>query len=303
MGGDLAGDRRLVQQGKILYAGSSNFAGWQVAQANEAARRRGSLGLVSEQCLYNLFERRAETDVIPAAQAVRPRRHPLVAAAPGPARGRAAQGGGGGRGADLGGPLGRGAGRSGRREKIQAYEDLLGKHGLRARRGRARLAAHPAGGDRAHCRAADLGAVRFRGGGGGARAFGRVPCRPGPHLSRAGARARILRLVAPSTGVPLRTGVRTSRAAGNRASNHPPAGDPDPTGNCPSGPVTTYSHAVACRAVPPPDSVRGCPQHPKKRGRSPCARAPHPRRRTGRRHPRGRPATGRGGPGRRGAPG
>ncbi|CAG7652172.1 aldo/keto reductase [Actinacidiphila bryophytorum] len=59
----------LVTQGKILYAGSSNFAGWHIAQANEAARRRGSLGLVSEQCFYNLAQRTAEMDVIPAAQA------------------------------------------------------------------------------------------------------------------------------------------------------------------------------------------------------------------------------------------
>ncbi|MFI9204850.1 aldo/keto reductase [Streptomyces sp. NPDC053048] len=58
----------LVQQGKILYAGSSNFPGYKIAQANEIAARRGSLGLVSEQCLYNLAERRAEMEVIPAAQ-------------------------------------------------------------------------------------------------------------------------------------------------------------------------------------------------------------------------------------------
>src|SRR6516225_6599377 len=42
----------LVQQGKVLYVGSSNFAGWHIAQANEAAARRHSLGLVSEQSLY-----------------------------------------------------------------------------------------------------------------------------------------------------------------------------------------------------------------------------------------------------------
>jgi aryl-alcohol dehydrogenase-like predicted oxidoreductase len=58
----------LVQQGKILYAGSSNFSGYKIAQANEAAARQGSFGLVSEQCLYNLHERRAEMEVIPAAQ-------------------------------------------------------------------------------------------------------------------------------------------------------------------------------------------------------------------------------------------
>src|SRR5678816_1280143 len=43
----------LVQQGKVLYVGSSNFAGWHIVQANEAAKARGSLGLVSEQSLYN----------------------------------------------------------------------------------------------------------------------------------------------------------------------------------------------------------------------------------------------------------
>jgi len=59
----------LVQQGKILYVGSSNFPGWNIARANEAAARRGSLGLTSEQCLYNLAERRAEMEVIPAAEA------------------------------------------------------------------------------------------------------------------------------------------------------------------------------------------------------------------------------------------
>jgi aryl-alcohol dehydrogenase-like predicted oxidoreductase len=58
----------LIQQGKILYAGSSNFPGYKIAQANETAARHGRVGLVSEQCLYNLFERRAEMDVIPAAR-------------------------------------------------------------------------------------------------------------------------------------------------------------------------------------------------------------------------------------------
>ncbi|WP_043629087.1 aldo/keto reductase [Nonomuraea candida] len=58
----------LVDQGKILYVGSSNFAGWHIAQAGEAARRRHSLGLVSEQSLYNLAERTAELEVLPAAR-------------------------------------------------------------------------------------------------------------------------------------------------------------------------------------------------------------------------------------------
>jgi aryl-alcohol dehydrogenase-like predicted oxidoreductase len=58
----------LVAQGKIIYVGSSNFAGWTVAQANEAARARHFLGLVSEQSLYNLTERTVELEVIPACR-------------------------------------------------------------------------------------------------------------------------------------------------------------------------------------------------------------------------------------------
>jgi aryl-alcohol dehydrogenase-like predicted oxidoreductase len=57
-----------VQQGKILYSGSSNFAGWHIAHAQEAAARRHSNGLVSEQSIYNLLTRAVELEVIPAAQ-------------------------------------------------------------------------------------------------------------------------------------------------------------------------------------------------------------------------------------------
>jgi NDP-hexose 2,3-enoyl reductase len=58
----------LRMQGKVLYVGSSNFAGWHLAQGQEAARRRGVLGLVSEQSLYNLIERSVELEVLPAAE-------------------------------------------------------------------------------------------------------------------------------------------------------------------------------------------------------------------------------------------
>ncbi|WP_007023598.1 aldo/keto reductase [Saccharomonospora iraqiensis] len=58
----------LVTQGKVRYVGSSNFAGWQLAAAQEAARSRHTLGLVSEQCLYNPLVRHAELEIIPAAQ-------------------------------------------------------------------------------------------------------------------------------------------------------------------------------------------------------------------------------------------
>jgi aryl-alcohol dehydrogenase-like predicted oxidoreductase len=119
----------LVQQGKILYVGSSNFPGYKIAQANEiAARRGGTIGLVSEQCLYNLAERRAEMEVVPAAQdyglGVIPW-SPLHGGLLGGVLKKEARGGrrSGGRAADtLADPA--------KRAQIQAYEDLLDKHGL-----------------------------------------------------------------------------------------------------------------------------------------------------------------------------
>jgi aryl-alcohol dehydrogenase-like predicted oxidoreductase len=57
-----------VQQGKILYAGSSNFAGWHIAKAQAAADKRNYTGLVSEQSIYNLIERTVELEVLPAGR-------------------------------------------------------------------------------------------------------------------------------------------------------------------------------------------------------------------------------------------
>ncbi|MEV6398034.1 aldo/keto reductase [Streptomyces sp. NPDC051907] len=118
----------LIQQGKILYVGSSNFPGYKIAQANETAARRGTFGLVSEQCLYNLAERRAEMEVIPAAQ-----EYGLGVIPWSPLHGGL-----------LGGVIKketegrrRASGRSAEalastavRAQVQAYEDLLDKHGL-----------------------------------------------------------------------------------------------------------------------------------------------------------------------------
>lgn len=59
---------QLVREGKVLYVGSSNFAGWHIAQANEAAKARHFMGLVSEQSLYNLNARMVELEVIPACE-------------------------------------------------------------------------------------------------------------------------------------------------------------------------------------------------------------------------------------------
>ena len=60
---------RLIAQGKITYVGSSNFPGWAIARLNERAMAGERLGLVCEQSLYNLVERRAELEVLPACQA------------------------------------------------------------------------------------------------------------------------------------------------------------------------------------------------------------------------------------------
>src|SRR5262245_17305678 len=60
---------QLVREGKVLYVGSSNFAGWQIAQANGVAATRQFTGLISEQSLYNLNARMIELEVIPACRA------------------------------------------------------------------------------------------------------------------------------------------------------------------------------------------------------------------------------------------
>jgi aryl-alcohol dehydrogenase-like predicted oxidoreductase len=58
----------LRTQGKILYVGSSNFAGWHIAKAQGVAAARQFTGLVSEQSIYNLLERTVEMEVLPAAE-------------------------------------------------------------------------------------------------------------------------------------------------------------------------------------------------------------------------------------------
>jgi len=80
---------QLVREGKVIYVGSSNFAGWHIASANAAASTRHSLGLVSEQSLYNLNARMIELEVIPACRPAgrRARRPPRRTAHAAPTRG------------------------------------------------------------------------------------------------------------------------------------------------------------------------------------------------------------------------
>jgi aryl-alcohol dehydrogenase-like predicted oxidoreductase len=59
---------QLVSQGKVLYVGSSNFAGLHISRAQCTARERNFLGLVSEQSIFNLIDRMIELEVIPACR-------------------------------------------------------------------------------------------------------------------------------------------------------------------------------------------------------------------------------------------
>jgi len=59
---------QLVREGKVLYVGSSNFAGWHIAKAQAHAEKRNFMGLVSEQSLYNLNARMIELEVVPTCE-------------------------------------------------------------------------------------------------------------------------------------------------------------------------------------------------------------------------------------------
>ncbi len=62
------GFSNLQNQGKVVYVGSSNSAGWDIATACQEADKRGKMGLVSEQSIYHLDNRMVELEVIPAAR-------------------------------------------------------------------------------------------------------------------------------------------------------------------------------------------------------------------------------------------
>ncbi len=130
----------LRQQGKVVYFGSSNFAGWHIAQAQESARRHGAFGLVSEQSLYNLAARTVELEVLPACQGYgigvipwSPLHGGLLGGilAKQAANGQGSSGGqGGGQGSGGQGDGGRsGGGRAaemleGKRDQVEAYESF-----------------------------------------------------------------------------------------------------------------------------------------------------------------------------------
>ncbi|TAN27589.1 MAG: aldo/keto reductase, partial [Actinomycetota bacterium] len=62
----LAALDELVKEGKVRYIGSSNFAGWQIAEAELVSQMRHTERFISAQNRYSLIEHSAENDVIPA---------------------------------------------------------------------------------------------------------------------------------------------------------------------------------------------------------------------------------------------
>ena len=114
----------LVAQGKVLYVGSSNFAAWHIVQAQEAARDRHFMGLVSEQSRYNLAERTVELEVLPACQSYGLGVIPWSPLQGGLLAGRALDTGGGRRASDR---VVRD--RVGRLAAVEAYERLCGELG------------------------------------------------------------------------------------------------------------------------------------------------------------------------------
>lgn len=58
----------LIEQGKVRYIGNSNHSGWQIAQAEYVARELGTHRYIAAENHYNLLDRRAELEVMPAAR-------------------------------------------------------------------------------------------------------------------------------------------------------------------------------------------------------------------------------------------
>ncbi len=59
----------LVRSGKVRYIGCSNFAAWQVVEAQWIARSHHFVPFVSAQNEYNLLDRRIERELVPACNA------------------------------------------------------------------------------------------------------------------------------------------------------------------------------------------------------------------------------------------
>ncbi len=66
----LAALHELVTEGKVRYIGSSNFAGWQVVDADWRARSEGHSAFVTAQNKYSLYDRSADAELVPACEHV-----------------------------------------------------------------------------------------------------------------------------------------------------------------------------------------------------------------------------------------
>ena len=145
---------QLVREGKVLYVGSSNFAGWHIAQAQCAAAARHFLGLVAEQSRYSLRDRTIELEVIPACREYGLGLIPWSPLAGGLLAGSNEQAG-----------TGRRAGESDAEGDRQVRRAIRGVHGAVPGIGRttggcrARVAAAQPGGDGADHRPAHRGAI------------------------------------------------------------------------------------------------------------------------------------------------
>ena len=191
----------LVAQGKVLYVGSSNFAAWHIVKANEAAARRGSLGLVSEQSLYNLNARMVELEVLPACADYGVGVIPWSPLGGGLLGGVLADRATGGRrgGEHIQAQI------EAQRTKLEAWEKLCAEIGAPPADVALGVVAPQSGRDRAHHRAANGRAGRRRAGRDRPAARRRRAGRARPDLPRAGRPgSRGLRLV----DVPRRQGLR-----------------------------------------------------------------------------------------------
>ena len=195
----------LVAQGKVLYVGSSNYAGWHIAAANEAAARRHFQGLVSEQSHYNLLTRDVELEVLPAAQHYGLGIIPWCPLHGGLLGGVLRKAEGGRRGDERAQKRSRSTGR-----RSSEYEDLCRELGTSRPTSALAWLLHQPGGDRADRRPAHDGAARRR----AARARGH----PGRRRSSP-ASTRSSRATRPPRGVRLvRKPSRARQAAtGQRA--------------------------------------------------------------------------------------
>ena len=205
----------LVQQGKVIYVGSSNFAGWHIAKANEAAKARHFLGLVSEQCIYNLAERNVELEVLPACEDYGMGVIPWSPLWRGLARRRA----GGGRLEGDPARVDHGAGRArGAPSPGGGVREVLCRTRPAAGGGRARVVAREPGGHGADHRPADPRTARERDAGAGVEARRGHDETSRRDLAGSGrARARSVRLV----GTDRRASSTTSRRT--LVPSHPPA--------------------------------------------------------------------------------